>query len=523
MSRRVGTRGNDVVARGCRLAGSIKQAVGSQHVDRDTAAQIGVPEVVVTRLGRSTQTRPHTQRSHVEGHRHVGTVLQVEFRGVRSRFGEIDVEGRKIGRQARLDGRPFGRRIDVFGKWIGLAVEIQVHDLLLKTSQQVVAAATIELVQAMAADQSVLTALALQIVIAKVAQQRVATGTTQQRVVTRRGTRSVVVAIDEIVAPVTVQLVVATVAQDRVVVTVTVDRVVVGSALHHVGTRTTMQHVGTRSAEHVVVAALAVQPVVAAAATQRVVAVTTNNRIAWPDQLVATIDHVVAVTRIDRVGSGQTRNHVVAVATVDHVRSRTAGDRVITVASINRRTGCTQRDNVVAMSGVDHVGEVDRAGDRVVAVATFDHDRRQTREDQRVHSAETLSVTQIDRVVSVATTDQDRLDSVGIKYPDTGVRRVNDRATDRCAHQNLHSARLHRILADHDRVVGVRNHRQVAVEEQRGDRQQCPVLENFSGRCLARQPQSARSQTRPGRRLARTLGSTDAPSPLPTTGQAVDP
>ena len=513
----IGTGCHDVVAGGSRLAGTVQQAGRPQHVNRNIATQVDVTEIVRTRLCRATQSRTDSRNSLVVGHRDVSPVLQIQVVGVRSRRGKTEIKCRKIFLQPRLDRRPFRRRVDVLCQGIGVAVKIQSDDLLLKSPQQVVAAAAIQLVQAVTTDQGVAASLALEIVIAQVAEQRVATSPAQQRVVTGDRSTVVVITVDEIVSPVTVEPVITTVAQDRVVVPVSIDRVGVGSTFHVVMAGPAMNHVHPGLTVQFVVTTFAVDPVVTHSATQRIVAVTSGDRIARPHQFVSAGHQVMTVSSIDRVSPIHSVDHVVSVTTVDHVPGRSTVDRVVAITGIDGRRAGSHRDHVLSITCVNDIGEVDGARDCVVAVASLDRDTAQAREHSSVHATQPLCVAQIDRVSRIATLHQDRLNGVGIERTDTGIGNVIDRASQRSPDQDLNPTRHELVFTDHDRIVCVRDDRQVTVEEQRRDRQQCPVLEYFSNSRTRGCPVA--SPTRKGM----TSTATRVPRTLPASCQAVDP
>ena len=401
----------------------------------------------------------------------------------------------------------------MLGLRIGLAVEIQEDDLLLKAPQQVVAAPAIQLVQALTTDQRVTSTLAPEQVVTEIAQQRVAAGPSQNGVISGGGTATGIVTIKEVVAPVTVDPVRSAVAKNRIVVPVTVDRVVPGATFHLVATRTAVHHVGPVASGNRIVTTLAVDPVVAVAPHQGVVTVTTDDRVTGTGRLVSAVDQVVSVTGVNRIGTGQPIDLVVAVTTGQHVGPDTTSQRVIAVTTVGRHASGPHSDDVIAVAGINHVREVDRPGDRVIAVATLDRHPDQARPYRGVDSSQALPVTEIDDVGPITASDQDRLDHIRIQDADACVGRVSERSPDGGADQDLDTTDLQRILADHDGVIGIRKDGQVPVEEQRGDREQGPVLEHFSGSrsmcCTAGLSQSG--------------GPAETPRPLPTICQAVDP
>ena len=119
------------------------------------------------------------------------------------------------------------------------------------------------------------------------------------------------------------------------------------------------------------------------------------------------------------------------VAAFNGVIASAGGDRVVTVATVDEACSDSDRDGVVTVAGNDRVIQVDRPGDRVVAVAAGDRHAGQPGEVGSRDAAE------VNSVGSAAAADTDRRD--------VSDRHVSERCRLKSVFDDLQRHPVHRI------------------------------------------------------------------------------
>ena len=159
------------------------------------------------------------------------------------------------------------------------------------------------------------------------------------------------------------------------------------------------------------------------------------------------------------------------------VVAATAGELIVAVAAVELVAAGAAVDHVVTVVTDEQIIEIEAAGDRVVAVASVDHDRHR-RAAERIDEAEQrrADVDEIDDVGAVASGDLDPLDQGGLHLRQAAVDDAVDLDPDVGA----------RVGGDGDVFAGGSRDDQAAVCPQGGGREQGPVFEPFdAGRGVA--------------------------------------